>query len=241
MARRQKFSIFRTLSNLLILAGVIFLAVSFWPVISAEAKFQFNKLRGVKYEISEEKAESPTLPQFERSENLASPRASNFFGDLLKIGPKIEVSPVDKNGCLIIEKINVNAPIIFDVPVADKKEYWEALKHGVAHAKETPKPGEVGNSYLFAHSTPNPWEIEKYSAVFTLLHKLEIGDRIVTFVNGERIDFIVSEKQIVPSFDTNPLLRHFDEPALTLQTCHPPGIPLNRLIITAKMAGRYEI
>ena len=64
---------------------------------------------------------------------------------------------------------------MFDVSVTDREQYFSALESGVAHALGTALPSEdPGNTYLFAHSTPNPLEIKRYAAVFTLLNKLEV-------------------------------------------------------------------
>lgn len=239
MLKKQQLSLVKKLSNFFILFGLLSLVVSFLPIIAVEIKFHLNQLRGIRYEI-DSSTTKVLSDQFPTQTAISSTDPIEFSGDLLKIATPIKITPVDKNS-LVIEKLNINTPIIFDVPPTDKNAYEEALKHGIAHAKGTPKPGEVGNSYLFAHSTLNPLEIERYSAVFTLLNKLEVGDRIISFIDRTRYDFSVTEKQIVPSFNTEPLLRNFDEPVLTLQTCYPPGIPLNRLIITAKLIGRYEI
>jgi len=111
----------------------------------------------------------------------------------------------------------------------------EALSRGVAHAKGTALPGEVGNVYLFAHSSLNFWQLGKYATVFNLLRKLEPGDKIVLFYEGRRYNYIVTKREIVPRFNTKPLLKRVSEPTLTLQTCYPPGTTLNRLIITAKL------
>lgn len=216
--------------NALILASLLYLTSSFWPVLTAEAKYRFDHWRGVKYEI----VESDVLGNF-----TAKNSPQNDFGQLLTIGPTIGIEPISKEAAIIIEKINVNAPIVMDVPVTDKNKYNEALKNGVAHAAGTAYPGNSGNAYLFAHSTVNPLEIQRYSAVFTLLNKVERGDRIVVFFRNQRYDYLVEEKEVVASFNTKPLLRTYDYPVLTLQTCDPPGIPRNRLIVTAKLVGEY--
>jgi len=58
--------------------------------------------------------------------------------------------------------------------------------------------------------------------------------------DNKRYDYVVTESKIVKSFDLSPLLDPVDKPTLTLQTCDPPGIPINRLIILAELVGVYE-
>jgi len=162
------------------------------------------------------------------------------FGNLLKIPPPLSIEPINKESAIVIDKINVNTPIVWDISVTDEKEYSAALGKGVAHTKGTEKPSdEPGNTYLFAHSTINPIQIEKYGAVFTNLKDLKKDDRVTLFYEGKRFDYQIKKIEIVEGFDTTPLLREVTKPTLTLQTCHPPGMPKDRLIVTAELIGVY--
>lgn len=211
----------KLLSNILILGALIYSVSSFWDVIKQEALYAYWNLRGQKFTVDEIKAEDP-------------PAASPFAALLAQPTP-LKVTPKSAQFGIVIEKLGVNAPVIANVSVTDKQAYLKALDTGVAHAKGTALPGQIGNSYLFAHSALDFWNYGPYSGVFNLLRKLEVGDRIVTFYGGERFDYYVTEKKTVSGFNTEPLTRTFDTPHLTLQTCDPPGIALNRLIITAEL------
>ena len=215
-----KYIIVRTLSNTLILGAVIYLIASFWDVAKQEALFTYWRLRGQEFTLDEVKEpEEPTSP----------------FAALLRQPTPLKITPKSTQFGLVIEKIDVNAPIIENVPVANKGAYLTALEKGVAHAQNTAKPGLPGNSYLFAHSSLDFWNYGPYSGVFNLLRKLDKGDKIVVFYKGKRYDYYVTDKEVVSGFNTAPLTRVFKEPYLTLQTCDPPGVALNRLIITAKL------
>ncbi|PIZ47229.1 hypothetical protein COY32_02040 [candidate division WWE3 bacterium CG_4_10_14_0_2_um_filter_41_14] len=204
-----------------IIIGFIGMLGALYPVISSE----------INYELQSRKDPLPTpTPQ------------SGSFGEVLVIAPPLSVQPINTTHSIIIQNIEVNSPIVWDVPVTDEKAYNAALANGVAHAQNTSHPSsENGNTYLFAHSTLNPLDIQKYSAVFTLLHRLNIGDRVTVFNDNVRYDYAVEAKDVVKDFDVTPLTREPDYPMLTLQTCDPPGIPLNRLIITARLVGQYPL
>lgn len=205
--------------------GGVGLFISVYPIIKSEIEFE------IKQRIQAANDDSVIIDQ--SGDNTS-------FGEILLIAPPLSVVPVNKSNSLIIEKIDVNSPVIWDVNVIDENAYNEALKNGVAHALGTQLPTEEpGNTYIFAHSTLNPLEIERYSAVFTLLHRLEPGDSIIIFKDEIRYDYVIESKDIVGSFDLDPLKRQPDYPMLTLQTCDPPGVPLNRLIITAKLFSVY--
>lgn len=56
-----------------------------------------------------------------------------------------------------------------------------------------------------------------------------------------RYDYEVEHKEIVKGFNTSPLTRQPNYAQLTLQTCDPPGIPLNRLIVTSRLVAEYDL
>jgi len=215
-----KYIAVRTLSNTLILGAVIYLVASFWDVVAQEAQYTYWRLRGQEF----------TLDAVEPQPEPESP-----FAALLRQPTPLKITPKSTQFGIVIEKIDVNAPVIENVPVANKGAYLAALEKGVAHAQGTAKPGLPGNSYLFAHSSLDFWNYGPYSGVFNLLRKLDKGDKIVVFYKGKRYDYYVTSKEVVSGFNTTPLTRVFKEPYLTLQTCDPPGVALNRLIITAKL------
>jgi LPXTG-site transpeptidase (sortase) family protein len=207
--------------NTLIMGGLAYLVVSFYPVWSAELNYQ------VKQWANRDR-------QTVTATTEATPAAQQPVE-----GPALLQTPVNTDFSIISDKIDLNTPVVADVNPGNKKEYLSALNNGAAHALGTVKPGEVGNSYVFAHSTANVLNIEKYAAVFTLLNKLEPGDRITAFYAGKRFDYQVDRKYIVEFTDISPLIATYDHPVLTLQTCDPPGTEFKRLIITASLVGSY--
>ncbi len=215
-----KFIFLRTLANALILGSLTFLAISLFPLIKNEIFYYYRRFRGIEYQLAEstETQENPAL-----SSTPQSPPEP------------LTIVPVDTDFGIVIEKIGVNAPVVADVDTNSHAAYMEAMRHGVAHAKDTAKPNEIGNIYLFAHSTLNFWEFGPYATVFTTLHQVVPGDRIVLFYQGKRYDYRVREKEIVPGFDTQPLNRTSSRRVLTLQTCDPPGTTWRRLLIIAEL------
>lgn len=211
-----RFIIIRTIANALILGSLVFLSISLWPLLKGEAGFYWRRFRGVEYRLEERsQPQHPSPP-------ISTPKT------------QLAVTPINTDFSIVIEKIGVNAPIVQNVDTDSNAAYMEALRHGVAHAKNTATPDEPGNVYLFAHSTLNFWEYGEYATVFTLLHQLNPGDRIVLFYQDERYDYRVAEKEIVPGFDTTPLSRESLRRVLTIQTCDPPGTTLRRLIVIAE-------
>jgi len=216
----SKFILLRTLSNAMVLGSLTFLAISLYPLLKSEFLYYYRQFRGIEYTL-EEPAETQEQPS-----PLSTPKSQP---------EPLTIVPASTDFGIVIEKIGVNAPIVANVNTTSREAYMEAMRHGVAHAKGTAKPDEVGNVYLFAHSTLNFWEYGPYAAVFTTLHQLVPGDKVVVFYEGQRYDYRVDEKEIVPGFDLTPLSRSSSRRLLTLQTCDPPGTTWRRLVIIAEL------
>ena len=214
---------FRTLGNSLVVAAVVWLAYSFYPVFKVELFYQLDRARGVQREISVEE----TLPE--------PPKTS--FGEILKRPKPLAITPVSKEFGIVIPKINANSKIVPNVDPGNYEEYSRKLLEGIGHAKGTVFPGTVGNCYLFSHSVANLWDVPRYNAQFWLLSKLEKGDMVFVFYNGRQYDYKVVEKLVVPAKETSWLNAIYHEPILTLQTCDPPGTTWRRLIVVAKLVA----
>ena len=214
----KKVLLIRTIGNFLVLGSLIAIFFTFWPVISVFSKNTFDNLRGRKFEAA------PAVSQVQS------------FGSLLgKSDPNVRVLvPKDPNFSIIVEKIGANAPVIPNVDASQKAVYEQALKRGVAHALGTAFPGQVGVSYLFAHSTDTIFNVPRFNAIFYLLKDMEVGDRIVIFFNGKRYDYLTVEKKITEPGDVSYFTMKTDEQILVLQTCYPPGTTWKRLLIIAK-------
>jgi len=214
--RRKMFS----LSNLLIFAGVLFLLLSFGPILLSEAWYFVKQLKNQEYSLTAKN----TGPE-------------SVFARLLSKDP-IRIVPVNKTFSIVIEKIDVNAPIVANVSVSDEKAYKNALKSGVAHAISSDYPTTApSNVYLFAHSSLNFWELGRYATTFNLLRKLNYKDKIHIFYDYKDFVYEVENKEVLKGWNTRPLDRAVIEPILTLQTCDPPGTTLNRFVVTAKLVG----
>jgi LPXTG-site transpeptidase (sortase) family protein len=214
---------YRSLSNIFIILGVLFVLLSFGSVIKDEVWYQLKQLKDQKFVL---KSRGIT------NEDVIS---DSIFARYLSTRP-ISIEPINTDFSIVIEKIGVNVPIVPDVYVTDEAAYMESLKHGVAHASVSNYPStDPGNTYLFAHASTNFWQLGKYANVFNLLRKLDLGDRVHVFYNDKVYVYEVVNKEVMKGWNTYPLTRPVLEPTLTLQTCDPPGTTLNRLVVTAKL------
>lgn len=129
-----------------------------------------------------------------------------------------------------IEKIGLDKEVIPNVDPRDEVIYKEAFKQGVAHGLGTKFPDEIGNTYLYAHSTRKVENIEKYAGWFTRLDELAPGDKVeITYGQNVYIYSLVSKETVDPRA-TGVYTAYAPVQTLTLQTCYPRGEITERLI-----------
>lgn len=204
------------LSSYLFLSGLILLFIgfliaflTFFPVLKEEIKYLFRN-KSVKILVT----------------------------DSRNVQTKEQVlNPVDDNFGIVIPKILANAKVIDNVDPYDSHDYQVALTKGVAHARGTALPGHSGNDFIFAHSSGNWYDANRYNSVFYLLHKLEKGDEIYLFYQKNKYLYKVTEKVFADQSDVGFLSPRTKDNSsvLTLMTCWPPGTTLKRLIIKAAL------
>ncbi|MBI3887688.1 sortase [Candidatus Microgenomates bacterium] len=205
----------RWVGNFLVLSSIAAVVLTFAPAIQAEFFFRKDQAEGVTYVVA--------------GDNIHS---SNLFAVSEKVS---EINPLSEDFGIVIPKIGANAKVIANVDPGNYGDYINALKLGVAHAKGTAFPGEAGNTYLFAHSVGNFWEVNQWNAVFYLLKELKPGDEVDLFYKGKRYIYIVYNTQIISPEDTQYLSTVSNFPMVTLQTCWPPGTTLKRLLVFGRL------
>lgn len=196
--------------NVFIKIGLLFIGLSlvlsiiiFYPIIKEEIKYKLIT-----------KNSTATLNGYEYKES------------------EIEtVAPIDEGFSIIVPKIGANARVIQDVDPYNETEYQRSLSKGVAHAKGSALPGEVGNTFLFAHSSDNLLNANRYNSVFYLLNKLELQDIFVIVREGKTYKYKVTDKLIVSPEQVEYLENNVNKKQATLMTCWPAGTTINRLLI----------
>jgi len=217
----------RTFGNFLILTSLFFIGKTFYLPLREEIRFFIDNRIQKKYIVASSKEDSLKFT------SQSSSQAKGLLASALQIKDVELLIPQDPNFSVVIPKIGANARILSNVNAADSESYLEALNSGVAHASGSKFPGEQGHIYLFAHSTDYFWNVGSYNAIFYLLNKLEKGDEIDIFYQGQRYVYNVTGSQVVEPTQVEYITRQSNKEFLTLQTCWPPGTTLKRLLIFA--------
>jgi LPXTG-site transpeptidase (sortase) family protein len=149
------------------------------------------------------------------------------------IAPNQSENVSDENK-IVIPKINVDIPVVYDVTTFEESAVQAGLERGVVHYGNTALPGENGNNVILGHSSNNFWNNGKYKFAFVLLNKLQEGDTFTLHYEGTAYTYEVFQRRIVPPTAVEVIFEDFGEPVVTLITCDPPGTAWNRLVVNAR-------
>lgn len=133
---------------------------------------------------------------------------------------------------VIIPKINVQIPIVYDNANVDEATIQKNLEDGVIHYATTVTPGQQGNAAFFGHSSNNIFNKGKYKFAFVLLHEMVPGDIFYLTYNKTIYTYRVFDKKVVAPSEVSVLNNVPGKGATaTLITCDPPGTSNNRLVV----------
>jgi LPXTG-site transpeptidase (sortase) family protein len=164
-----------------------------------------------------------------------------FIAPFIQPSRHVSATPIILNGDsvaasdvpeVIIPKINVQIPVVYDQAAVDESAIQSSLEQGVVHYSTTVAPGQQGNAAIFGHSSNNIFNKGKYKFAFVLLHELVPGDIFYLSYNKTVYTYKVFDKKIVAPSEVSVLNSVPGKTATaTLITCDPPGTSNNRLVI----------
>ena len=140
---------------------------------------------------------------------------------------------------LIIPKINVDVPVIYDIG-NDYDSQMSAMQKGVAHFAipgASSHPGQIGNTVISGHSSNDLLDPGDYKFIFAQLDKLAIGDTIYANYGSKRYTYTITKKEVVKPSEVNKLVYATTKPVITLITCTPLGTSTNRLLVTGEQVS----
>ena len=223
-----KFLVIRTIGNFLLLFAIFGVFATFGPALSYELQYRIIQIRGVRYTVQSENLKVESVSK-------ANQIASGGFANVLA-GPTEQILiPPDPFFSILIPKIGASSRVFANVDPTSENQFLPILQQGVAHAQGTVFPGVPGNTYLFAHSADNFWDVGRYNAVFYLIKDLAAGDDIVVFFENKRFNYKVTQVQVVEPSEVSYITNSRQgKQVLILQTCWPPGTPWKRLLVFAE-------
>ena len=135
---------------------------------------------------------------------------------------------------LLIPKIAVDVPIVWDANAADTNSLNQAMDKGIVWFNiqgANAKPGEKGNFVVSGHSSNDWTDRGDYKFIFARLEKMAAGDVVYANYNGTRYTYKITGTKVVKPTDVASLQIGNDKPYITLITCTPLGTAQNRLLV----------
>lgn len=154
------------------------------------------------------------------------------------IDPTADIT-VGPESRLIIPKINVDVPVMYDVG-NDYNSQMAAMQKGVADFAipgASSRPGQIGNTVIAGHSSNDLLDPGDYKFIFAQLDKLSVGDSVYSNYNSKRYTYTVTKKEVVEPTQVDKLVYPTTKPVITLLTCTPLGTALHRLLVTAEQVS----
>lgn len=140
-----------------------------------------------------------------------------------------------------IPKIGIsNITISPNIDSFDENIYNQALKHGLAHFKGTPLPGDGGNSFIYGHSAVDSFfsnHQDDPEVIFSKLENIEISDTFQIIKDGKTLEYTVQKKKIAEPNDFDIISGIYGKETVTLMTCWPLGIGSKRLVVIGELTS----
>jgi len=147
----------------------------------------------------------------------------------------IDVVPWENR--IIIPRIEKNIPLI-DVKNRSIKSlseldkiFMKELENGIVRYPGSARPGEVGNSFIFGHSSNFWWAKGDYNDVFARINDIEIGDEVIVYYGQKQYIYRIKEKEVIKPGDISILSRDENKKEMTIMTCWPIGTTQKRMIV----------
>lgn len=205
----------------LLLAGIVTLILMYWPVLAAP--------------FVEEARWQPQLP-------LAKDRDEGFF-DLDQESALAKqpfpaartLEAVEAGNWIRIPSIGVTVPLVMSSSMNDN-DVLATLNQGAALYPNGITPGHLGNTFISAHSTGEPWK-GRYRFAFLRINELKEGNLIHLDWQGTRYTYRVTDNEIVIPNDNFRVVSDRPVPTMTLMACWPLWSTNKRMLVRAELTN----
>lgn len=213
------------LSAFFLLIGVMTLTSMYWPILAAPFIQSLDYL--------------PQLP-------LAEDRESGFFNFELERAEASQLYPAlisiddESTGDWIhIPSIGVRVPLKMSDSMTDD-DVLAALDYGAALYPNGVSPGHLGNTFISAHSTGEPWK-GLYRFAFLKINDLGAGNLIHLDWQGTRYTYRVSGSELIVPHPDLRIASDRPMPTLTVMACWPLWSTDKRMLVSAELTNITQL
>ena len=138
-------------------------------------------------------------------------------------------------GWMYIPALNVSVPVARS-PSLEDSDVVKTLELGAALYPNGIAPGHLGNTFISAHSTGEPWR-GKYRFAFLRINELQPGHEIHLDIHSTRYTYRVVDKALVKPTKEYRVESGRPKPTLTLMACWPLWTTNQRMLITGELVS----
>jgi LPXTG-site transpeptidase (sortase) family protein len=219
-------------STLLLIFGVSTLGAMFIPALAQLADpIDYRPelpLAGLR---EEEFVDVTTIPAAQRYPQLSQDSLSE---EARQYGGKFPAG-----NWIRIPSIGVNVPMVQAVSIADN-DVLATLDQGAALYPNGIEPGRLGNTFISAHSTGEPWK-GKYRFAFLRINEIEPGNIIHLDYEGTRYTYKVTHTNIVKPDPNFRVESGRPVPTMALMACWPLWSTDKRMIKHAELTNVTQL
>lgn len=134
-----------------------------------------------------------------------------------------------------IPAIDVKVPLIQSASLADK-DVIATLERGAALYPNGVAPGALGNAFISAHSTGEPWK-GAFRFAFLRMNELQTGDAIYVDWKGARYAYRITDNEIITPTPDFQVISDRPVPTLSLMACWPLWSTKQRMLLHAELTN----
>lgn len=134
-----------------------------------------------------------------------------------------------------IPSIGVAVPLALSPSITDE-DVINTLGSGAALYPNGIQPGRLGNVFIAAHSTGEPWR-GKYRFAFIHINKVGEGNLIHLDYQGTRYTYRITDRKTVKPSSDYKVPSDRPVPTVTLMACWPLWSTNQRILVTAELTN----
>lgn len=149
--------------------------------------------------------------------------------------PLTSIENVQEGNWIRIPSIEANVPIVISPSMQDD-DVLKTLDKGAALYPNGVLPGRLGNTFISAHSTGEPWK-GKYRFAFLKIDALEDGHIMHVDYNGARYTYRISRTEIIEPNPNTRITSDRPMPTITLMACWPLWSTSQRMLVHGELTN----
>ncbi len=214
-----------TASAVLIAVSISILGLIFWPVFANYIPESPQPVYKPQLPLSDERTYT-----FVRREQTRS---------LYPALPAPETDHSEAGNWIRIPSIDVQVPLVLSSSMKDK-DVLATLSEGAALYPNGVLPGQLGNVFIAAHSTGEPWK-GKYRFAFLKINEVEPGHFIHLDWNGTRYTYTITGSDIVTPSPDFKISSSRPVPTVMLMACWPLWTTDKRMLLKAELTNVTQL